>query len=297
MKKVIPSEISVPELHGLLLGSVGPRPIAFASTVDEQGRSNLAPFSFFNVFSANPPMLIFSPARRGTDNTTKHTYENIKKTMEVCINVVNYDIIQQTSLASTEYPEGTNEFIKAGLTPLDSELIKSKRVAESPVQMECKVRQVIELGDQGGAGNLILAEVVMMHINENVLDSNGKIDQNKIELVARLGGNWYSKGFGDALFEVEKPLTTLGIGVDSIPQEIRNSKFLTGNDLGILGNVEHLPDETAVNDYRLVELSDLFVSLEDEPKKLEEELHKHAHHLLSEGKTEEAWMTLLAFNN
>ena len=217
--------------------------------------------------------------------------------MEVCINVVNYDIVQQTSLASTEYPEGTNEFIKAGLTPLDSELIKSKRVAESPVQMECKVRQVIELGDQGGAGNLILAEVVMMHINENVLDSNGKIDQNKIELVARLGGNWYSKGFGDALFEVEKPLTTLGIGVDSIPQEIRNSKFLTGNDLGILGNVEHLPDETAVNDYRLVELSDLFVSLEDEPKKLEEELHKHAHQLLSEGKTEEAWMTLLAFNN
>lgn len=297
MKKVIPSEISVPELHGLLLGSVGPRPIAFASTVDEQERSNLAPFSFFNVFSANPPMLIFSPARRGRDNTTKHTYENIKKTMEVCINVVNYDIVQQTSLASTEYPEGTNEFIKAGLTPLDSELIKSKRVAESPVQMECKVRQVIELGDQGGAGNLILAEVVMMHINENVLDSNGKIDQNKIELVARLGGNWYSKGFGDALFEVEKPLTTLGIGVDSIPQEIRNSKFLTGNDLGILGNVEHLPDETAVNDYRLVELSDLFVSLEDEPKKLEEELHKHAHQLLSEGKTEEAWMTLLAFNN
>ena len=297
MKKVIPSEISVPELHGLLLGSVGPRPIAFASTVDEQGRSNLAPFSFFNVFSANPPMLIFSPARRGRDNTTKHTYENIKKTMEVCINVVNYDIVQQTSLASTEYPEGTNEVSKSGLTPLDSELIKSKRVAESPVQMECKVRQVIELGDQGGAGNLILAEVVMMHINENVLDSNGKIDQNKIELVARLGGNWYSKGFGDALFEVEKPLTTLGIGVDSIPQEIRNSKFLTGNDLGILGNVEHLPDETAVNDYRLVELSDLFVSLEDEPKKLEEELHKHAHHLLSEGKTEEAWMTLLAFNN
>ncbi len=297
MKKIIPSEISVPELHGLLLGSVAPRPIAFASTVDENGRDNLAPFSFFNVFSANPATLIFSPARRGRDNTTKHTYENIKKTMEVCINVVNYDIVQQTSLASTEYPEGVSEFVKAGLTPIDSEHIAPKRVKESPVQLECKVKQVIELGNHGGAGNLIIAEVVAMHINEEVLDANGKIDQNKIKLVARLGGNWYSKGFGDALFEVPKPLTTLGIGVDAIPEDIRLSKILTGNDLGMLGNVEALPNETDVNDYRLVELSDLFVSLEDKPKELEQALHEHARKLLAENKVDEAWMTLLSFNN
>ncbi len=297
MKKIIPSEISVPELHGLLLGSVAPRPIAFASTVDENGRDNLAPFSFFNVFSANPATLIFSPARRGRDNTTKHTYENIKKTMEVCINVVNYDIVQQTSLASTEYPEGVSEFVKAGLTPIDSEHIAPKRVKESPVQLECKVKQVIELGNHGGAGNLIIAEVVAMHINEEVLDANGKIDQNKIKLVARLGGNWYSKGFGDALFEVPKPLTTLGIGVDAIPEDIRFSKILTGNDLGMLGNVEALPNETDVNDYRLVELSDLFVSLEDKPKELEQALHEHARKLLAENKVDEAWMTLLSFNN
>lgn len=297
MKKIIPSEISVPELHGLLLGSVAPRPIAFASTVDENGRDNLAPFSFFNVFSANPATLIFSPARRGRDNTTKHTYENIKKTMEVCINVVNYDIVQQTSLASTEYPEGVSEFVKAGLTPIDSEHIAPKRVKESPVQLECKVKQVIELGNHGGAGNLIIAEVVAMHINEEVLDAHGKIDQNKIKLVARLGGNWYSKGFGDALFEVPKPLTTLGIGVDAIPEDIRLSKILTGNDLGMLGNVEALPNETDVNDYRLVELSDLFVSLEDKPKELEQALHEHARKLLAENKVDEAWMTLLSFNN
>ncbi|TXC78795.1 flavin reductase family protein [Luteibaculum oceani] len=297
MKTIIPSDIPVPQLHGLLLGSVGPRPIAFASTVDENGNPNLAPFSFFNVFSANPPMLIFSPARRGRDNTTKHTYENIKKTMECCINVVNYDIVQQTSLASTEYPEGVSEFVKAGLTPVDSEKIKSKRVKESPVQFECKVKEVIELGNQGGAGNLILAEVVLMHVNEDVLDENGKIDQHKIGLVGRMGANWYSKGFGDALFEVPKPLTTLGIGVDAIPEEIRLSKHLTGNDLGMLGNVEQLPDETDVNDYKLVELSDLFVELEDEPEKLEIALHKLAHKQLEEGKVEEAWKTLLAFNN
>ncbi len=297
MKTIIPSDLPVPQLHGLLLGSVGPRPIAFASTVDENGTPNLAPFSFFNVFSANPPMLVFSPARRGRNNTTKHTYENIKKTMECCINIVTYDIVQQTSLASTEYPEGVNEFVKAGLTPIDSTQIKSKRVKESPVQMECTVRQVIELGDQGGAGNLILAEVVAMHIDEAVLNAEGKIDQHKLGLVGRMGGNWYSKGFGDALFEVPKPLTSLGIGVDQIPEDIRLSKILTGNDLGMLGNVEELPDETDVNDYRLVELSDLFVELEDEPKKLEEELHKLAHQKLAQGEVLEAWKTLLAFNN
>ena len=296
-KSINPKDIPVPQLQGFLQGAIGPRPIAFASTIDAEGRPNLSPFSFFNVFSANPPILVFSPARRGRDNTTKHTYENAKKHPEVVINVVSYDIVEQMSLSSTEYAEGVSEFEKAGLTPIKSDLVKPYRVKESPVQMECKINQVIELGENGGAGNLIICEIVKMHIHEAVLGDDGKIDQNKIKLVARLGGNWYSKGFGDALFEIEKPLTTLGIGVDSIPEEIRCSEILTGNNLGQLGNVEALPDETEVNDYRLIELSDLFMELEDEPKKLEIELHKMAKELLANKKVKEAWMTLLAFNN
>ena len=297
MKSFDPASLPVPQLHGLLLGSVGPRPIALASTVDEQGRPNLAPFSFFNVFSANPPTLIFSPARRGRNNTTKHTYENIKKTMETVVHVVSYDIVEQTSLASTEYKEGVNEFEKAGFTMLPSDLVKPPRVKESPVHLECKVKQVVELGDQGGAGNLIIAEVVKMHISEAVLDENGKIDQHKIQLVGRLGGNWYCRSFGDALFEVEKPLATLGIGVDNIPEDIRFSKVLTGNNLGQLGNVEELPNETDVNEYKLTELADLFLELEDDPQKLELALHKRAHTLLNEGRVEDAWKCLLSFNN
>lgn len=297
MKTFIPNEIPVPQLHGLLLGAVGPRPIAFASTMNEDGEPNLSPFSFFNVFSANPPILIFSPARRGRDNTTKHTYENVKRVAEVVINVVNEDIMQQASLASTEYAEGVNEFEKAGLTMLASELVKPFRVKESPVQMECKVIEVKELGENGGAGNLVICEVVKMHVSEDILDEDGKIDQNKIKLVGRMGGNWYSKGFDNALFEIEKPLTTLGIGVDAIPKDIRLSTVLTGNNLGQLGNVESLPDETTVNEYRLTELSELFMELEDEANKLELELHTRAKELLAENKVSEAWLTLLSFNN
>ncbi len=297
MKTFYPKELAIPKVHGLLLGAIGPRPIAFASTIDEQGRPNLSPFSFFNVFSANPPILIFSPARRGRDNTTKHTYENVKKIPEVVINVVNYAMVQQMSLSSTEYPEGTNEFTKAGFTQLESEKIKPFRVKEAPVQLECVVNEVVELGNEGGAGNLVISEVVAIHVNENVLDENGRIDQHKIDLVGRCGGNWYSRATGDALFEVAKPLTTMGVGVDALPEEVRNSKVLTGNDLGILGNVESIPNETDVNDYKLIELSDLFIDLEDNQPELEKKLHEKAHELISQNRVGEAWKTLLTFNN
>jgi flavin reductase (DIM6/NTAB) family NADH-FMN oxidoreductase RutF len=292
-----PQSIPVPKLHSYLLGAVGPRPIALASTIDSHGRPNLAPFSFFNVFSANPPILIFSPARRGRDNTTKHSFENVKFIREVVINVVTYDIVQQTSLASTEYPEGVNEFEKAGFTPVASEKIKPFRVKESPVQFECIVKEIVELGQGGGAGNLIICEIVKMHIDERVLDAEQRIDQQKIDLVGRMGGNFYCRASNSALFEVEKPLHSLGVGVDAIPHDIKNSHILTGNDLGILGNVDQLPDETAVNEYKLTELSDLFIQLENNPKQLEIELHQRAHHLLVRGEVSNAWKTLLSFNN
>lgn len=297
MLSIDPKELPVPKLHGYLLASIAPRPIAFASTIDEDGNPNLAPFSFFNVFSANPPIAVFSPARRGRDNTTKHTYENVKRIPEVVINVVNYNIVQQCSLASTDYPADVNEFVKAGLTPVKSELVKPFRVKESPVQMECKVKEVVELGSGGGAGNLVICEVVRMHISESVLAEDGKIDPEKIDIVGRCGGNFYSRAHGSALFEVAKPLSTMGIGVDSIPEDIRNSHILTGNDLGQLGNVEDLPNETDVNEYKLTELAELFIEFEDHASQLEIELHKLAHDLLEEGKVNEAWKTLLSFNN
>lgn len=297
MTSIEPASLPIPKLHQYLLGAVGPRPIALASTLDGEGRPNLAPFSFFNVFSANPPIMVFSPARRGRDNTTKHTYHNAKDVAEVVINVVNYDMVEQTSLSSTEYAAGVSEFEKAGFTPIESVKVKPFRVAESPAQFECVVREVIELGDQGGAGNLVICEVVQMHFIDAVLDADGMIDQQKIDTVGRMGGNYYCRAHGEALFEVAKPLRNLGIGVDQIPEDIRNSGILTGNDLGQLGNVEQLPDETAVNDYRLTELADLFVSLEDDPSALELELHRKAQALLGDGRVEEAWKTLLSFNN
>lgn len=237
---ILPNEVSTPKLHGYLLGAVGPRPIAFASTLNAKGKPNLSPFSFFNVFSANPPILIFSPARRVRDNTTKHTLANVLETKEVVINIVNYAIVQQMSLSSTEYAEGENEFKKAGLTMVKSDLVKPFRVGEAPVQFECKVTKVEALGDQGGAGNLIFSEVVKIHLHTDILDANGSIDQHKIDLVARMGGNWYSRA-NQGLFEVEKPLATLGIGIDKIPLPIRSSSILSGNDLGMLGNIEKLP--------------------------------------------------------
>lgn len=296
MKTIIPSEVSVGQLHQTLLGAIAPRPIAFASTIDEQGNPNLSPFSFFNVFSANPPILIFSPARRGRDNTTKHTYENVKRVKECVINIVNYDIVQQMSLSSVEYPAGVNEFIKSGLTAIPSEHVKPFRVKESPVQIECKVNEVVELGPNGGAGNLVICEVLAIHISDSVLDESGKIDQRKIDLVARMGGDWYTRA-RDGMFEVPKPNEKIGIGVDMIPEDIRLSPILTGNDLGMLGNIQQLPDETSVNEYKLTELADIFIEHEGQASELEKQLHLRAQKLLSEKNVVEAWMTLLSFNN
>jgi len=297
MVSIDPKDLPVQKLHQYLLGAIGPRPIAFASTVDAEGKPNLAPFSFFNVFSANPPILIFSPARSGRTNTTKDTYNNVKVVPEVVINVVNYDIVHQMSLASSPYAPGVNEFEKAGFTALKSDNVKPFRVAESPVQFECKVNEVIELGTEGGAGNLIICEVLKIHIHDEVLDSNGMIDQQKIDLVARMGGDWYSRANAESMFEITKPISTCGIGFDALPIDIKSSKILSGNNLGHLAGIEKIPDETNVNEYKLLELSDLFVSLEDNPLALEEELHKRAKSLLDENKLEEAWLTLLSFNN
>lgn len=297
MVSIDPKDLPVQKLHQYLLGAIGPRPIAFASTVDAEGKPNLAPFSFFNVFSANPPILIFSPARSGRTNTTKDTYNNVKVVPEVVINVVNYDIVHQMSLASSPYAPGVNEFEKAGFTALKSDNVKPFRVAESPVQFECKVNEVIELGTEGGAGNLIICEVVKIHIHDEVIDSNGMIDQQKIDLVARMGGDWYSRANAESMFEITKPISTCGIGFDALPIDIKSSKILSGNNLGHLAGIEKIPDETNVNEYKLLELSDLFVSLEDNPLALEQELHKRAQSLLDENKLEEAWLTLLSFNN
>lgn len=297
MITINPTEIPVPKVHQILLGAIGPRPIAFASTIDRNGVPNLSPFSFFNVFSANPPILIFSPARSGRTNETKDTYNNVKQVPEVVINVVTYDIVHQMSLSSSPYSPEIDEFKKAGFTPLESEAIKPFRVAESPVQFECKVIEVKELGNKGGAGNLVICEVVKIHMKEEILTSEGLIDQHKINLVSRMGGNWYCHANTASMFEVQKPLTTIGIGFDQLPPDILASKVLSGNDLGILASVEALPNETDVNEYKLLQLSDFFVSLENQPDKLELALHQYAKELINQNKVLEAWMTLLAFNN
>lgn len=235
-----PKEISVPKMHGYLLGAVAPRPIAFASTIDKAGNVNLSPFSFFNCFGANPPILVFSPARRGRDNTTKHSYENVLEVPEVVISVVNYSMVQQMSLTSTEYPKGVNEFVKAGFTEVPSTFVKPPRVGESPAAFECKVLDVIKTGDQGAAGNLIICEVILMHLREEVLDADGKIDPNKMDAVARMGSDWYCRASGSNLFRLPQP-AKIGIGMDQLPDEIRKSKILTGNDLAMLAGVDAIP--------------------------------------------------------
>ena len=289
--------MTIPEVHKHLLGAVGPRPIAFASTVNAEGKVNLAPFSFFNVFSANPPIMIFSPARSGRTGATKDTYNNVKVHAECVVNIVNYDIVEQMSLASSPYQPDVDEFVKAGFTAVPSETVKPPRVGESPVQFECKVIEVKELGQDGGAGNLVICEVTRIHIKDEILDDNGLIDQLKIDLVGRMGGNWYIRADKNSMFEVVKPITTVGIGFDNLPEDILNSSILTGNDLGKLAGVEELPNETDVNEYKLLELSDLFIDLEDNQPQLEIKLHERAQGLLKEDNLEEAWMTLLAFNN
>jgi flavin reductase (DIM6/NTAB) family NADH-FMN oxidoreductase RutF len=255
---------------------------------------NLSPFSFYNVFSSNPPIAIFSPARRVRDNTTKHTLDNVKHTPQVVLNAVNYDIVQQMSLSSTEYPYGINEFEKAGLTPVASELVKPFRVKESPVQLECKVNEVIALGDQGGAGNLIVCEILLVHIKESILDELGRIDQHKIDLVGRLGGDWYSRNTGNALFEVPKPLSSLGIGVNAIPANIRNSNILSGNDLGKLGNVEKMPSNIDIATYNQ---SPEFILVSQEFKfkqNGENARHEAAKYFLNKNDSNTAWKILLS---
>lgn len=284
-----PKQLSPVQIQAYLQGAVAPRPIAFASTLDVNGVPNLSPFSFFNIFSANPPVLVFSPARRVRDNTIKHTLINCEATREVVINLVNYEMVQQMSLASTEYPQGVNEFQKSGLTALPSHNVKPYRVAESPVQLECKVTEILALGQEGGAGNLIICEVVKFHINEAVLDAKGLIDPEKIDLVARLGGNWYSRA-KEGLFEVEKPLATLGIGVDAIPQFVKDSVVFDGNDLGKLGNIEALPTEEEIT---------IFVKQSFEVKSVlsaDDELKKHqlAKEYLNKNEVLTAWKVLLS---
>ncbi|KIB00001.1 MULTISPECIES: flavin reductase family protein [unclassified Flavobacterium] len=289
MISIDPKEIPTAKVQGYLQSAVGPRPIAFASTIDKDGNPNLSPFSFFNVFSANPPILVFSPSRRVRDNSIKHTLINAEATREVVINVVNYDIVQQTSLASTEYADGVNEFIKSGLTQIPSDIVKPYRVKESPVQFECKVTQIIPLGTEGGAGNLILCEVVKIHIHEAILDENGAIDQHKIDLVSRLGSNWYSRS-NQGLFEVEKPLTTLGVGVDAIPDYVKESPVFDGNDLGKLGNIEALPTTEEVSIFVKENFSVKGVLSSDDDVKV----HQKAKKYLDENDVISAWKVLLA---
>jgi flavin reductase (DIM6/NTAB) family NADH-FMN oxidoreductase RutF len=296
MKSFDPKSLSIQALHGFLLSAIAPRPIALASTIDKKGRHNLAPFSFFNVFSANPPVMIFSPARRGTDSTTKHTLDNAKMVKEVVINVVNYDMVQQMVLSSANFPEGISEFEKSGFTPIPSETIKPMRVKESPVQFECEIIKIIELGDGPASGNLIFAEVKKLHVNEDILSENGKIDPLKIDLIGRAGGNFYCRAHGDSMFEITRPNDD-NIGMDLLPLDIRTSTVLTGNDLAILANEPTLPNETDINEYKLLALPRLFIKYEDDAAGLEKALHLHAKELIADDKISDAWKTLLTFNN
>ncbi|MFD0931343.1 flavin reductase family protein [Psychroflexus salinarum] len=288
MKSFLPSELETKNVYGLLSGSVGPRPIAFVSTVDKNGTPNLSPYSFFNVFSANPPILIFSPVRRVRDNSTKHTLENAIESKEVVINIVNWDIVQQVSLSSTEYDKGVNEFEKAGLTMLKSDLVKPPRVKESPVQYECKVNDTISLGEEGGAGNLVIAEVIKIHIREDLLDDGLHINQHKIDLVSRMGGNWYSRA-NEGMFEVEKPILKTGIGVDQLPKSVRLSSVLTGNDLGKLGNIEELPSKAVVQ--KFISNHDLEHFIEESS---DERVHLIAQEYIEKNELEKALNILLA---
>lgn len=289
--KIFPSEIKTSQLHAYLLGAIAPRPICFASTIDEDGNMNLSPFSFFNVFGSKPPILVFSPARRVRNNTIKHTLENAIRTREVVINVVNYAIVQQMSLASCEYDKGVNEFEKAGLTPIASEMVKPFRVKESPVQLECKVLEVKATGEEGGAGNLVICEVICMHINDAVLNEQLQIDPHKIDLVARMGGDFYCRASGNAVFEVAKPNLNLGVGVDQLPEAIRLSKVLTGNHLGVLGNCTSVPiiDEAFSDEHLNELLSRSYTNSEERINAL----HTYAKELIDANKIDQAWQVLL----
>jgi flavin reductase (DIM6/NTAB) family NADH-FMN oxidoreductase RutF len=290
MITIDPNETPVSKLQSLLQGAIAPRPIALASTIDKEGKVNLSPFSFFNLFSSKPPILVFSPSRRGRDNSVKHTYENMVEVPEVVINVVSYDIVEQVSLASVEFPRGTDEFVKSGLTPVSSARVRPPRVMESPVAFECKVNEIIPLGDHGGAGNLAICEILLAHYKEGILDAEGRVDPNKIDLVARMGNDYYTRASGESIFVVPKPNSKPAIGFDAIPAPIRKSSILTGNDLGRLGNAEALPSEQEILDTRKdPETVSAF-------KMGEVTVHRLAHLKLQQGQTHEAWRILLAFH-
>ena len=286
------SELTPAQAQNYLQHAIAPRPVCFASTIDKEGNVNLSPFSFFNMFSSNPPIVVFSPARRVRDNSTKHTLENVMEVPEVVINMVDFEIVQQMSLSSCEYPKGTNEFIKSGLTEQKATMVKPPMVKESKIKFECKVNQIIPLGTEGGAGNLVIAEIMVMHLDESILTAENKIDQTKIELLGRLGDHWYTKTNAASMFEVAKPNIKLGIGFDQLPASIRNSKILNGNDLGKLANVNELPVVDASFDDDKLKNIILYFSIN--PEDMERELHTYAKELLNKNKVEEAWQILLA---
>jgi flavin reductase (DIM6/NTAB) family NADH-FMN oxidoreductase RutF len=293
-KKIVLKDLDVLDVQNFLQHAIAPRPIAFASTIDGDGNVNLSPFSFFNLFSAHPPIVIFSPARRLRDNSVKHTLQNVLDVPEVVINIVDYPMVQQTSLASCEFAKGVNEFEKAGFTMQPATVVKPPMVKESKIKLECRVQEVKPLGTEGGAGNLVIAEVLVMHIDENILTAEGKIDQQKIDHVARLGGDWYCRVDASNLFKVVKPNAQLGIGIDSLPVGIRQSKILSGNDLARLGNVNEVPFvDPAFNDDKLKNIIQYYSINPDE---MENELHRYAKELLAAGKVSEAWQVLLALN-
>ena len=285
-------ELKPADVQNYLQHAIAPRPICFASTIDKAGNINLSPFSFFNLFSSNPPIVIFSPARRVRDNTTKHTLQNVEEVKEVVINIVDHDMVQQTSLASCEFPKGTNEFIKAGFTQEKATMVSPPMVKESKIKLECKVIEIKPLGTEAGAGNLVICEVLCMHIHESILDENQKIDQTKIHHVARLGGDWYCKVDETNLFKVAKPNIQLGIGIDALPESIRNSAVLNGNNLGQLANVNDMPTvDPAFDDDKLKNIIQYYSI---NPNEMDLELHRYAKELLDVGKVNDAWQILLA---
>lgn len=291
--KIELAELPIMQRQAWLQHAIAPRPICFASTIDRQGNVNLSPFSFFNLFSTNPPIVIFSPARRGRNNTTKHTLENVLEVPECVINIVDYSMVQQMSLSSCEFPKGVDEFVKAGFAKEPASMVKPPMVKEAKIKLECKINEVKSLGEEGGAGQLVIAEVLCMHIDDSILNEAGNmIDQTKLELVARLGGDWYCKVSTDNLFKVAKPNTALGIGIDALPDSIKNSSFLTGNHLGQLANVHELPSiDPAFSDDRLKNIIQYYGLT---PNEMEQELHKYAAELLNQEKVQEAWQILLS---
>lgn len=294
MKTINPKDVPIAQFHSYLLGAVAPRPIAFASTVDKDGNVNLSPFSFFNVFGTNPPVLVFSPSRRVRDNTTKHSLENVLEVPEVVINMVSFSMVEQMSLASTEYEKGVNEFVKSGFTEEKSTLVRPPRVKEAPVAFECKVLEVLPIGEGGGSANLVICEVLLAHISEQILDEKDQVDPHKLDAVARMGGDWYCRANGEALFEIAKPIRNKGIGVDNIPLNIRNSAVLTGNNLGRLGNCEHIPGQTEIEEYsKDATIQEMKLRFKNDRESFDFHLHEYAKQVLESGDVNTAWKILL----